>query len=75
VNVSWELDIEAVDAGSSPSETLVHAMATCVLVTTSRHPAARGVRLGAFKVNLEGNMDLRGFADLDDTLRRVSDRA
>ena len=54
------------DAGPSPSETLLHAMANCVAVTTSYHSAARGVPLDAFNVNLEGDMDLQGFADLDD---------
>jgi uncharacterized OsmC-like protein len=56
------------DAGPSPSETLLHAMANCVSVTTSYHSAARGVPLDAFKVNLEGDMDLQGFADLDDNV-------
>jgi uncharacterized OsmC-like protein len=56
------------DAGPSPSETLLHAMANCVSVTTSYHSAARGVPLEAFKVNLEGDMDLQGFADLDDNV-------
>ncbi len=56
------------DTGPSPSETLLHAMANCVSVTTSYHSAARGVALDAFKVNLEGDMDLQGFADLDDNV-------
>jgi uncharacterized OsmC-like protein len=56
------------DAGPSPSETLLHAMANCVSVTTSYHSAARGVPLDAFRVNLEGDMDLQGFADLDDNV-------
>jgi len=56
------------DAGPSPSETLLHAMANCVSVTTSYHSAARGVPLAAFKVDLSGNMDLQGFADLNDNV-------
>jgi uncharacterized OsmC-like protein len=56
------------DAGPSPSETLLHAMANCVSVTTSYHSAARGIPLDAFQVNLEGDMDLQGFADLDDNV-------
>jgi uncharacterized OsmC-like protein len=54
------------DAGPSPSETLLHAMANCVSVTTSYHSAARGIPLDAFTVKLDGDMDLQGFADLDD---------
>jgi uncharacterized OsmC-like protein len=56
------------DTGPSPSETLLHAMANCVSVTTSYHSAARGVPLDAFQVSLEGDMDLQGFADLDDNV-------
>ena len=54
------------DAGPSPAETLLHAMANCVAVTTSYHSAARGIPLDAFQVNLEGDIDVQGFADLDD---------
>ncbi len=56
------------DAGPSPAETLLHAMANCVSVTTSYHAAARGVPLDAFNVSFEGDMDLKGFADLDDNV-------
>jgi uncharacterized OsmC-like protein len=56
------------DAGPSPAETLLHAMANCVAVTTSYHSAARGIPLDAFQVNLEGDTDLQGFADLDDNV-------
>lgn len=54
------------DSGPSPSETLLHAMANCVSVTASYHAAARGLRLEGFEVELAGDMDLQGFADLDD---------
>lgn len=56
------------DAGPSPSETLLHAMANCVSVTTSYHSAGRGIPLDAFNVDLQGDMDLQGFADLDDNV-------
>lgn len=56
------------DAGPSPAETLLHGMANCVSVTSSYHAAARGLPLDAFKVDFEGNMDLQGFADLDDNV-------
>jgi uncharacterized OsmC-like protein len=56
------------DTGPSPSEALLHAMASCISVTSSYHAAARGLPLEAFKVNLEGDMDLRGFGDLDDNV-------
>ena len=56
------------DAGPSPSETLLHAMANCVSVTTSYHSAARGVPLEALEVEFAGDMDLQGFADLNDNV-------
>lgn len=56
------------DAGPSPAETLLHAMANCVAVTTSYHSAARGVPVDAFRVNLEGDVDMQGFADIDDNV-------
>src|SRR5512147_877004 len=56
------------DAGPSPAETLLHGMANCVSVTSSYHAAARGLPLDAFKVDFEGDIDLQGFADLDDNV-------
>ncbi len=56
------------DAGPSPSETLLHAMANCVSVTTSYHAAARAIPLDKFDVDLQGDMNLQGFADLDDNV-------
>ncbi len=56
------------DEGPSPSETLLHAMASCVSVNSSYHAAARGIPFDAFEVKLEGDMDLQGFTDLDDNV-------
>jgi uncharacterized OsmC-like protein len=56
------------DAGPSPSETLLHAMANCVSVTGSYHSAAQGIPFDSFSVDFEGDMDLQGFADLDDNV-------
>jgi uncharacterized OsmC-like protein len=54
------------DAGVAPEEALLQAMAGCVSVTTSYHAAARGIRLDAFDVEFEGDVDMQGFGDLDD---------
>jgi len=54
------------DAGPARFETLLHAMANCVAVTTSYHAAARGIPLDAFQVDIRGDIDLQGLADLDD---------
>jgi uncharacterized OsmC-like protein len=56
------------DSAPSSAESLLQSMANCVTVTTSYHAAARGISLEAFEVDFEGNMDMRGFADIDDTV-------
>ncbi|HSB16803.1 MAG TPA: OsmC family protein [Bryobacteraceae bacterium] len=56
------------DAGPSSAEALLQSMANCVTVTSSYHAAARGIALDAFEVDFEGDMDLRGFVDVDDTV-------
>jgi uncharacterized OsmC-like protein len=56
------------DCGPSPAETLLHGMGNCVSVTASYHAAARGIPLEEFAVSFEGDMDLQGFADLDDNV-------
>ncbi|HEY8549012.1 MAG TPA: OsmC family protein [Vicinamibacterales bacterium] len=54
------------DKGVAPEEALLQAMAGCVSVTTSYHAAARGIRLEAFDVDFESDVDMQGFGDLDD---------
>jgi len=61
-------ELMGTDAGPSSAEALLQSMANCVSVTTSYHAAARGMALEAFDVDFEGDMDMRGFADLDDTV-------
>jgi uncharacterized OsmC-like protein len=56
------------DSGPSSAEALLQSMANCVTVTSSYHAAARGMSLGAFEVDFEGDMDMRGFADVDDAV-------
>lgn len=54
------------DSGPSPEEVLLHGLAACVSVTTSYHAAVRAIRLERFDVDFDGDVDMRGFADLDD---------
>ncbi len=54
------------DTSVMPEEALLKAMASCLSVTTSYHAAARGIRLEALDVDLEGHFDMRGLADVDD---------
>lgn len=56
------------DSGPSSAESLLQAMANCITVTSSYHAAARGLTMESFHVDFEGDMDLRGFTDTDDTV-------
>jgi uncharacterized OsmC-like protein len=59
-------ELAGTDTGVCPEEALLQAVAGCVSVTTSYHAAARGIRLEAFDVELEADVDMQGFAGLDD---------
>lgn len=57
------------DAGANPVEHLLHALASCVTTSMVYHAAARGIVLDQVESLLEGTIDLRGFLDLDPTIR------
>ncbi len=50
-------------------EYLLHALAACVTGTIAYHAAARGIALDALECTVHGDVDLRGFLGLDDTVR------
>lgn len=54
--------------GANPVEYLLHALAGCVTTTFVVHATARGIRIRSIATTLEGDMDLRGFLALDDTV-------
>ena len=54
-----------VNEGANPVEYLLHALAGCVTTTTVLHAAARGIRIESLSTELEGDIDMRGFLDLD----------
>ncbi|HXV84373.1 MAG TPA: OsmC family protein [Candidatus Binatia bacterium] len=53
------------DKAANPVEHLLHAVAACVTTTAVYHAAARHIPLEAVESTLEGELDLRGFLDLD----------
>ncbi len=57
------------DTGANPVEHLLHALASCVTTSTVYHAAARGIKIERIESTLEGDLDLRGFLDLDPTVR------
>jgi uncharacterized OsmC-like protein len=51
------------------AEYVLHALAACLSGTIVYHAAARGIALDDLQTTIEGDLDLRGFLGLDDTVR------
>jgi uncharacterized OsmC-like protein len=56
------------DAGANPVEHLLNALAACVTTSMVAHAAVRGIHIAELESELEGDLDLRGFLGLDDTV-------
>lgn len=54
--------------GANPVECLLHALAGCVTTTLVLHAAARGIRIQSLATEVEGELDLRGFLAMDDSV-------
>ena len=50
-------------------EFVLHALAACLTGTIVYHAAARGIVLHGLECTIEGDVDLRGFLGLDETVR------
>jgi uncharacterized OsmC-like protein len=50
-------------------EYVLHALAACVSGTIVYHAAARGIALDGLETTIEGDLDLRGFLGLDNSVR------
>ncbi|WKX23242.1 MULTISPECIES: OsmC family protein [unclassified Streptomyces] len=57
------------DTAVSPAEFLLQALAGCYTVTLAAHTAAKGIELKDFRLELEGDVDLRGFLGIDPSVR------
>jgi uncharacterized OsmC-like protein len=51
------------------AEYVLHALAACLGGTMVYHAAARGIVLDALECTIDGDVDLRGFLGLDETVR------
>lgn len=51
--------------GPNPTETLLHALASCITTTLVYHAAAKGIQLKKVASTYEGDLDLHGFLALD----------
>jgi uncharacterized OsmC-like protein len=58
------------DAGASPVEYLLHALAACVTSAMVYHAAAKGIAIEEVESSLEGDIDLHGFLGLDPNIRK-----
>lgn len=58
------------DVAPNPVEYLLHALTACVTTSIVYHAAAMGVRIQEIRSRTEGNLDLRGFLGLDDSVPR-----
>ncbi|PWS35639.1 osmotically inducible protein C [Falsiroseomonas bella] len=57
------------DAGPTPVEWLLHALAGCLTAGIANIAAARGVTLTKVEATVEGDIDLRGILGLSDEVR------
>ena len=57
------------DAGPNPIELLLAALGTCQEITYKAYAAAMGIDIARVSVELEGDIDLRGFFGVDATVR------
>lgn len=57
------------DLGPNAVETVLHALASCLVVGFVYNAAARGISLDSLEMEMEGQLDLRGFLGLSETVR------
>jgi len=58
------------DTAANPVEYLLHALASCITTSMVFHAAARGIRIERVESTFEGDIDLRGFLELDKGVRQ-----
>ncbi len=57
------------DEGANPVEYVLAALAGCLTTSLVYHAAARGYEIEEVESTFQGNLDLRGFLGLDDSIR------
>jgi len=56
------------DQGANPVEHLLNALAACITTSMVAHAAVRGIHIEELESELEGDIDLRGFLGLDESV-------
>ncbi len=55
------------DKGANPVEYLLAGLAGCITTSLIVHAAAKGIKIDSLEMSLEGDIDLHGLLQLDDT--------
>lgn len=55
--------------GPNATEALLYALASCLNTSLIFHASAQGVKIEELEIKLEGNLDVRGFLGLDESVR------
>ena len=58
------------DKGANPAEYLLTALSSCMTTSMVYHAAAQGLKVESVESDYEGDIDLRGFLDLDAGVRK-----
>ena len=56
------------DSGPGPTETVLHGVGNCMSVGSSYFSAAEGIKLKEFSIDFDGDVDLQGFSDVNDSV-------
>lgn len=57
------------DSGPTVCETCMASLGACITQTIVMHASAMGIPLDGIKIDIEGDLDIRGFAGLSSTVR------
>jgi len=57
------------DEAPSATEAVLHALSSCLSATFVYHAAAKGIEIDELEVDMEGDLDVRGFLGLSDEVR------
>lgn len=63
------------DSGPTVCETCMASLGACITQTIVMHASAMGIPLDGIKIDIEGDLDIRGFAGLSSTVRPVRRRS
>jgi uncharacterized OsmC-like protein len=58
------------DEGANPVEFLLSALSMCVTTSIVAHAAARGIAIESVRSELEGDLDVRGFLGMSESVRK-----